>query len=118
MAEPSASSLVAAVGGVGLATLLPGLDGNAFVGAFAGAALMAISAKDVGRPSRLLYLGVSWLMGYIAAPEIIQDSPIKYTGVAAFIAAALIVTLTLQIIERLKRLDLASLGAWFTQRKR
>lgn len=113
MAEPSATTVAFAASGITLSTLLLGLDGNAVVGAFAGAALMACTAKDVRWLSRLLYLTVSWLMGYIAAPEICRRFGIEQSGVAAFIAAALVVTITLHAIESIKSFDVAG---WLRRR--
>ncbi|MGO4703826.1 putative holin [Dyella sp. 2RAB6] len=56
MAEPTTTSTTLAglaAAGVSVASLLPGMDGNAIVGAFAGAALMALHARDIGIPKRL-----------------------------------------------------------------
>ncbi|MGB1239879.1 MAG: putative holin, partial [Pseudomonadales bacterium] len=39
MAEPSSTSSALATGGIGLAAILPGIDGGILIGAFAGAAL-------------------------------------------------------------------------------
>lgn len=111
MAEPSAATtVIVTAGGAGLASALLGLDGNAVLGAFAGAALMALSAKDVGVIARVVYLLVSGVMGYIAAPELMKHMPLQESGVAAFVAASLVVTVTLQLIERVKTLDLT---VWF-----
>lgn len=106
MTEPATGTAIAiAATSVTVTSWLLGLDGNAIVGALAGAVLMVMSAKDVRWYARVLYLAISWTMGYIAAPEITEHLPIDQTGVAAFIAAALIVTVTLQTIERAKTLD-------------
>ena len=55
------------------------------------------------------YLLISLVMGYLAAPEIVGATPIHSTGVAAFFAAALVIAVTLQLIERVKTLDLLAL---------
>lgn len=111
MAEPSTTTVAAAttIGGVSLATVLLHLDGNAFVGAFAGATLMALSAKDINWPTRCMYLIISWLMGYMAAPDVMAHLPIESSGVAAFLTAALVVTVTLQLIERARTFDFGTL---------
>jgi hypothetical protein len=49
------------------------------------------------------------VIGYMASPEVIKHSPLTSTGVAAFFAAALAITVTLQLIERIKSFDLLSL---------
>jgi len=111
MAEPTTTTTILALAtGVTLSALLPGVDGNAIVGAFAGAALMALHARDVSMLSRVVYLLISWVMGYIAAPEIVRQTPVEESGVAAFLAAALVIAVTVQLIERVKSIDLTS---WF-----
>lgn len=113
MAEPTTTSTTIAglaAAGVSMASLLPGIDGNAIVGAFAGAALMALHARDLRIGPRFLYLLISWIIGYIAAPEIQKHVPLQEIGVAAFLAAALGVAVTVQLIERIKTIDVTS---WF-----
>lgn len=112
MAEPTTTTTILALAtGVTLSALLPGMDGNAIVGAFAGAALMALHARDVSMGSRLAYLGISWVMGYLAAPLVMRQTPIQESGVAAFLAAALVIAITVQLIERVKTIDIAALFA-------
>ncbi|MFM0284143.1 putative holin [Paraburkholderia sediminicola] len=109
MAEPSTTTLAAVSAGIGLASLFPGIDGNALIGAFTGAALVVVTSKDLSIATRLAYLLISLIAGYIAAPEVVRVSPINSTGVAAFFAAALAITVTLQLIERVKSFDLLSI---------
>lgn len=109
MAEPTTTATIALVAtGVSLATLLPGVDGNAIIGAFAGAALMALHARDVSMLARLAYLVISWIMGYLAAPLVMRQLHLQESGVAAFLAAAVVIALTVQIIERIKTIDITS----------
>jgi uncharacterized membrane protein HdeD (DUF308 family) len=105
MTEP-ATAVAAAAASVGLAAMLPGVDGNALIGAFAGAALFVVSSKELPIWRRLVYLAVSIALGYLAAPEVIRWLPLKATGLAAFLASALGVTLTLGLIERGRTFDL------------
>ena len=109
MADPSISTLLAASAGIGFASLFPGIDGNALIGAFAGAALLVVSSKDLTLGKRLAYMVISMIVGYLAASDIVNATPIRSTGVAAFFAAALAIVVTLQLIERLKTFDLLSL---------
>lgn len=110
MTEPTSLSTLAVVAtGVGLASLVPGIDGDAMVGAFAGGTLFVVSAKALPIWQRLIYLAISIVAGYQGAPEILRWLPIQSTGVAAFVGAAMGITLTLALIERSKRLDLS----WF-----
>jgi hypothetical protein len=104
MAEPSTTTLALSAA-IGLASLAPGIDGNTLIGAFTGAALVVVTSKDIGALKRVAYMLISLVMGYLAAPEIVNATPIKSTGVAAFFAAALVITVTLQLIDRVKTLD-------------
>lgn len=109
MAEPtSTTSLATLITGLGLATLVTGLDGNAVIGAFAGAALVALNAKDLSFGSRAVYLVISWVVGYMAAPEVAQRIGLQQTGVAAFLASAFAIAVTAHLLERLKTLDINS----------
>lgn len=106
MPSSSSTSLFTIVSGAAIYSWLLGLDGNAVIGAFAGAVLMVMTSKDLRWAARLVYLLISWVMGYLAAPELLDHFPIHETGVAAFFSAAVVVVLTLQIIERVRALDL------------
>jgi hypothetical protein len=107
MAEPSTTTLVVtAAAGVGLTTLFPGIDGNALIGAFAGATLVAISSKNLRILQRLVYMAISLAIGYLAAPEVINNTPLKQSGVAAFVASAAAIALTLHGIELIQTIEL------------
>ncbi|KFX61016.1 putative holin [Paraburkholderia fungorum] len=106
MAEPNTTTAAALSAAIGLAGLAPGIDGNALIGAFTGAALVVVTSKDIGVAKRIAYMLISLVMGYLAASEIVNATPIRSTGVAAFFAAALVITVTLQLIERVKTVDL------------
>jgi hypothetical protein len=106
MAEPNTTTAAALSVAIGLSSLVPGIDGNALIGAFTGAALVVVTSKDLGIIKRIAYMLISLVMGYLAAPEIVNATPIRSTGVAAFFAAALVITVTLQLIERVKTVDL------------
>ncbi|WP_153075787.1 putative holin [Paraburkholderia bonniea] len=108
MAEPSTTALALSALTVGIASLAPGVDGNAMIGAFAGAALVVVTSKDLGILTRVTYMLISLVMGYLAAEEIVSKTPIRSTGVAAFFAAALVISVTLQLIDRMKSIDLLS----------
>jgi hypothetical protein len=108
MAETNTSN-AAPSAAVGLVSLAPGIDGNALIGAFAGAALVVVTSKDICVGRRAAYMLISLVMGYIAAPEVVDATPIHSTGVAAFFAAALVIAVTLRLIERAKLCDPRSL---------
>lgn len=106
MADPSTAT---AVGSASLAAfvigLLPGIDANAVVGAFCGASLFVISAKELGVFERLAYLVISFVIGYLGGPATL-GSMLEHTAVSAFIASAVSVTFGLRAIEGVKTLDL------------
>lgn len=97
MAEPFASGSTAAgivvISGFSAVSLLSGIDGNALVGAFAGAALFVLRAQDMGLLRRVLYFAVSIVAGYLVAPEIMRMTPLQSPAVAALVASAAVVTL-------------------------
>ena len=109
MAEPSTSTLIVAGAGVGFASLFPGIDGNTLIGAFAGAALVVVSSKELSIPKRVAYMLISLIVGYLGAPEVMNMTPIKSVGVAAFLAASLAIVITLQLIERIKSTDITAI---------
>lgn len=114
MAEPST---ITAAGSASLAALviglLPGIDANAVVGAFCGAALFVVSAEDLRAFERIIYLFISFFIGYLGGPSTLS-SILDHTAVSAFIAAACAVTFGLRAIEGVKTLDLK---AWLGGKK-
>jgi hypothetical protein len=112
MTEPASATLAVAATlatATAATTLIPGIDGNALVGAIAGGALFVTSARDLPLARRLAYLIVSAGAGYVSAPEVMQHVAIHSSGVAAFLAGATAVTVTTQVTERIKTLDLSTL---------
>lgn len=107
MAEPSTTAvLVTTYTGVGIASLFPGIDGNALIGAFAGATLFVMSASEMKIIARALYMLISLVMGYIAAPEIIANTFIQSSGVAGFIAGLLCISAALPLVKQLEGTDI------------
>lgn len=110
MAEPSTTTaLTTASAGITLAALLPGVDANAVVGAFCGATLFVISANELGIGTRLAYLIISFLIGYLGGPTTLSPW-FEHSAVSAFVASAVAVTLGLRAIDVAKRTDL---GRWW-----
>lgn len=119
MAEPTTSTVVVtAAAGVGLATLMPTLDGNALFGAIIGAALIANAQRDLKAWQRCTGLLVSVGAGYVSAPEIVAQSPITQTGPGGFVGAVLVVPLALKALELIEKTDFAALvPAWIKRGK-
>jgi hypothetical protein len=114
MAEPNTATAAAtATLTAALIGILPGIDANAVVGAFCGASLFVISAKDLGVLVRVAYLIISFLIGYLGGPAML-GGVIDHSAVAAFIASAVTITAGLRAIEGVKTLDLK---AWLGGRK-
>lgn len=114
MAEPTTTStvVVTAAAGVGLATFLPNLDGNALFGAIIGAAIIALNQKDLRPWQRLLGLLVSVGAGYVSAAEIVTQTPITQTGPGGFVGAILVVPIALKVLAMVERMELADLQAF------
>lgn len=114
MAEPSTATAATTATIAALTVgMLPGVDANAVVGAFCGASLFVISAKDLSLFVRFAYLLISFSIGYLGGPAMLS-SVIEHSAVAAFIAAAITITAGLRVIEGVKTLDLK---AWIGGRK-
>lgn len=114
MAEPSTTTAAGTAAlTAALVGMLPGIDANAVVGAFCGATLFVISAKDLGLFERLAYLVISFLIGYLGGPAVL-GSVLEHSAVAAFIMSAVTITAGLRAIEGVKTLDLK---AWLGGRK-
>lgn len=115
MTEPASAFLTSAAITATAATtaLLPGIDGDALVGALAGGTLYVTSARDLPPLRRAVYLLVSTAAGYFAAPEVLNLLPLQSKGLAGFLGGAVAVTVAMQVIERAKALDVSSL---FTKR--
>lgn len=110
MAEPGTAALTTSTAaGIGLASLFPGIDGNALIGAFAGATLFVISARELPHWMRALYLLISLVMGYIAAPEITSHTFISQSGVAGFVGGLLCISVAQPLVRKLETTDILSL---------
>ncbi|KVT47057.1 putative holin [Burkholderia ubonensis] len=109
MAELNTISDVTPFAAIVLASCVPGIDGDALLGAFAGAALVAATSRNLGIAKCVAYMLISLVMGYLAAPEIVDALPIRSTGIAAFFAAALVITVAVTLIDRVQGMDLLAL---------
>jgi hypothetical protein len=112
MAEPTTTTAgltLAAALGISLAAALTGIDGNALVGAFAGATLFVISSRELGAWDRIAYLLISIVMGYKAAPEITAHTFIEQTAIAAFVAGLICVTAALRLVDKIKEMDIIAM---------
>lgn len=111
MIEETSNSLSAAtaMGTVALASILPGVNGDALIGSFAGAVVFALHAKDLPIPKRIIYMILSILLGYLGADEVMRHTGLQSHTLAAFGLSAVVVTIALASIDKIKSFDIASL---------
>lgn len=98
----TAAVTVPAVVGIGAAALLPGIDINAVIGAFAGAMLFVVHAKDLKIKTRIGFMLASWIFGYYIAAELISRDYARTSGLAAFFGGLVCVAICAGIIEWLQ----------------
>lgn len=102
MAEPSSTALAVAAPtalGITAASLVPGVDLNAVIGAVGGALFFVAWARDLTVWSRLAYLFVSWIGGYLVAAEVVGRGLSTYSGLPALVSGALIVTALVSVAD-------------------
>ena len=104
MTEPGSTVAIASAtaAGVGLTSLMLGVDGSALVGAFGGALFFVVFAGDLRLRTALGYLLASWVFGYFAAGEVVGREWLGTSGIAAFIGALLCVVICTGLLEWLK----------------
>lgn len=114
MAEPTSTTVVVATAaaGVGLATIIPSLDGNALFGAVVGSAVIALNQKDLRAWQRVLGLLVAVGSGYVSAAEIVAQTPITKTGPGAFVGAIIVVPIALKVLAVIEKMQLADVQAF------
>ncbi|AYN21578.1 putative holin [Alcaligenes aquatilis] len=109
--EPTSSAVSAgvAMGAVAATSLLPGVNGDALIGAFAGAVVFALQAKELGLLKRMAYMLISILIGYLGAGEVMTHTGLRSWTLAAFGLSATVVTLALAGIDKIKSFDITSI---------
>lgn len=107
MSEPAsvAAVTVAGAAGLGVASALAGVDGNAVAGSVCGALVFVMTRHDLRLANRLVFFFISVVMGYLFSPALTDLQvwgirPFAYSGPAAFVASALAVTLIVAAISR------------------
>lgn len=108
MAEPASTTVAtAAVTGVSLLALFPGLDAGAVLGAFAGAAVFVMSSNELGTLKKLAFLALAFVAGLIAAPmasallaTVLPQSVQVSAGVGALLASALVIKVLIWLINK------------------
>lgn len=107
MSDPAtvAGGVVAGAAGLSLASFLAVVDGNALAAAVCGALVFVMTRRDLDVLTRAVFFFVSVVMGYLFSPaltdlELWGIRPFAYSGPAAFVAAALSVTLIVAAITK------------------
>lgn len=95
----AAASLAVGGTGITIASLFPGVDLSAVVGAFGGAFFFVLFAKDISGWQRMGYLVVGWIGGYFGAAELMSMAWTKTSGFSSFAAGLLCVAICISIIE-------------------
>lgn len=95
-----------ATANISIWSLFPGLDGNALIGAFSGASLVALGGRNIRPFPRVAYMAISMVIGYLAAPEVLMHSPLHESAVAAFFASATAIALVTQGLKLITEIEL------------
>lgn len=85
--------------GVGIASVFPGLDLAAVIGAFGGAFFFILFAKDISNWQRAGYLVVGWIGGYMGSAELLSLAWTRTSGFSSFIAGLLCIVLCISVVE-------------------
>lgn len=116
-ATSNATSAAATFGVVALTSFAPDVNGDALIGAFAGAVVFALHTSDLPILRRVIYLLVSILIGYLGAGEVMHWTGLTSWTLAAFGLSAVVVTAALAGIDRIRQFDLATLLGHFRRGK-
>lgn len=110
MAEPSTTALAASTAtGITLVSLFAGVDGNALIGATAGASLFVLSAKDLGIITRFIYLLIALFMGYVGGQAVLGHI-FGEPAISSFVFSACVIGLGLKLINSVDEIDI---NKWF-----
>jgi hypothetical protein len=118
MAEPTSTGAGFFAGAwLGLTAVLSGMDGMAVLGAISGAAIYTIHSPAESILKRLLYSGISVVVGYGGWQNVAAFMPITGSFFSAFILSAVAVTITTATIDRIKSADVGEMiGKIFNRR--
>lgn len=106
MSEPTSASLSSVFVGLGLASSMPTVDGDTIFGAVLGAWLVASTQGVLKAWQRLGSLFLSAGVGYLFTPLVLLLAPFLSSGVAAFIAAVVVIPISIKVMIWLDSADL------------
>lgn len=106
MADPTSSSITGLLMGLGLATAVPLIDGEALFGAILGAWLVTSIKRDLKAWQRLGSLLLSAGVGYLFAPVALKLAPFINSGGAAFASALVVIPISIKAMLWVEQADL------------
>ena len=100
MTDISSGTIAAAgLGGVSAASLIPGVDLEAVIGAFAGALFFMVMSKDLSWKARAANFLFSWIGGYFFAAEVVAREWATTSALPALLGGRFIVAFCVSIME-------------------
>ncbi|MEO1830031.1 hypothetical protein CNQ84_00625 [Pseudomonas abyssi] len=100
MTDISSGSIAAAgLVGVSAASLVPGIDLEALIGAFAGALFFMVMSKDLSWRARAGNFLLSWVGGYFFAAESVAREWSTTSALPAMLGGLFIVAVCVSILE-------------------
>lgn len=107
MAEPASASGATLMAGVGIATILPFVNGDALIGGVLGASIVALHTKNVVWYLKILSLFLSVMCGYFFAADaqtlinIILSKSIGFELKSIAVASCLVSVVSVPFIKKL-----------------
>lgn len=116
MSEPTSTvSTMITVSPIVMGLFLPNIiNPDALIGAFGGAVVFMMYARDLTLWQRLAYLIVSIGVGYRGYGEVLYHTPIQSVVIASFVLSLGIVFMSILVMDGLGKVDLPRLIARFT----
>ena len=106
MADPTSSTITGLLMGLGLASAVPIIDGDALFGAVLGAWLVTSTKHDLKAWQRIGSLMLSSGVGYLFAPTALRLAPVLTSGGAALACALVVIPLSIKSMLWIEKADL------------
>ncbi|UVJ43135.1 phage holin family protein [Pseudomonas sp. LS1212] len=106
MTEPASTSISSLYLGLGLASFIPLINGDALFGALLGAWLVASTRQSLKAWQRMGSLLLSAGVGYLFTPLVLSMASFLSSGVAAFVGAVVVIPISIKVMVWLDGADL------------
>ncbi|WP_166358491.1 putative holin [Pseudomonas akapageensis] len=106
MTEPASTSITSLYVGLGLASVIPLIDGDALFGAVLGAWLVTSTRQSLKAWQRMGSLLLSAGVGYLFTPLVLSMGPFLSSGVAAFVGAVVVIPISIKVMVWLDAAEL------------